>query len=303
MLIFAMTQSIIVDFNVFAFQINMRVGVIGYGNLGQYLANFILNEGAKHDLELDFIWNRSVDKVKDVKEDCILKEISDVNSRRVDLIVEVAHPQVTQDYGVLFLSVANLFIGSPTALADKKCETKLREASKTYNRAVYVPSGAFWGAQDIQKMSSLNTLSSLKVTMKKHPTAFRLVGELKKVNETLLKSSSCDPVVLYNGPVRELCPLAPNNVNTMAAAAIAAHSLGFDKVIGQLISDPSLIDWHIVEIEVKGKPSANRLSFETVTTRKNPANPGAVTGSATYGSFCNSLLQTKNQLNPGFHMC
>lgn len=40
------------------------------------------------------------------------------------------------------------------------------------------------------------------------------------------------------GPVRELCPLAPNNVNTMAAAAIAAHNLGFDKVTGSIVSDP-----------------------------------------------------------------
>ena len=31
--------------------------------------------------------------------------------------------------------------------------------------------------------------------------------------------------VLYDGPVRELCRLAPNNVNTMAVAAIAAGAL------------------------------------------------------------------------------
>ena len=40
------------------------------------------------------------------------------------------------------------------------------------------------------------------------------------------------------GPVRDLCPLAPNNVNTMAAAAIAAHNLGFDKTLGSIVSDP-----------------------------------------------------------------
>ena len=40
------------------------------------------------------------------------------------------------------------------------------------------------------------------------------------------------------GPVRELCPLAPNNVNTMACAAIAAHNLGFDGVMGCLVADP-----------------------------------------------------------------
>lgn len=32
-----------------------------------------------------------------------------------------------------------------------------------------------------------------------------------------------------SGCVRDLCPLAPNNVNTMAAAALAAHNLGLTK--------------------------------------------------------------------------
>jgi len=285
------------------YRFTMRIGVVGYGHLGQYFVDFILKEGSKHGLDLDFVWNRSVEKLKELKEDYILKEISDIKSRCVDLIVEVAHPKLTQEFGELFLSVANLFIGSPTSLADKECEKSLREACKTYNRAVFIPSGAFWGAQDIQKMATLNSLSSLKVTMKKHPSAFRLLGSLKEINDKLLQSTSNDPVVLFDGPVRELCSLAPNNVNTMAAAAIAAANLGFDQVVGRLISDPSLNDWHIVEVEVKGKPTANGLAFETVTIRKNPANPGVVTGSATYGSFCNSLLQAKNQRSPGFHMC
>jgi hypothetical protein len=45
-----------------------------------------------------------------------------------------------------------------------------------------------------------------------------------------------ESVELYRGPVRELCPLAPNNVNTMAAAAVAATNLGFDKTIGRLVA-------------------------------------------------------------------
>lgn len=37
--------------------------------------------------------------------------------------------------------------------------------------------------------------------------------------------------------MRDLCPLAPNNVNTMAAAALAAHNLGFDGVQGSIVAD------------------------------------------------------------------
>lgn len=48
---------------------------------------------------------------------------------------------------------------------------------------------------------------------------------------------------LLVGPVRDLCPLAPNNVNTMAAAALAAHNLGFDKVQGSIIADPKYVQY------------------------------------------------------------
>lgn len=62
--------------------------------------------------------------------------------------------------------------------------------------------------------------------MTKHPSSLKLNGELKKRNDEVKDK----PVVLYEGPVRELCPLAPNNVNTMAVASMAAGNLGFDKV-------------------------------------------------------------------------
>lgn len=72
---------------------------------------------------------------------------------------------------------------------------------------------------------------SLRVTMSTHPAGFRLEGRLAHV------SCSAPRTVLYEGPVRGLCPLAPRNSNTMAAAALAAPSLGFDGVIGVLVAD------------------------------------------------------------------
>lgn len=75
----------------------------------------------------------------------------------------------------------------------------------------------------------------LKITMTKHPSCFRLESPLKEKNEQV---TSGPAVTLFEGSVRNLCPLAPNNVNTMAAAAIAAHNLGFDKVQGCIVADP-----------------------------------------------------------------
>lgn len=67
--------------------------------------------------------------------------------------------------------------------------------------------------------------------MATHPDGFRLEGPLAAAHNSGPRS------VLYEGPVRGLCPFAPRNSNTMAAAALAAPSLGFDRVIGVLVAD------------------------------------------------------------------
>ena len=152
-------------------------------------------------------------------------------------------------------------------------------------------------------MANMESLHGLTVTMKKHPSSFRLEGKLKVVNDKLMQDSPATAAVtLYDGPVKELCSLAPNNVNTMAAASIAAHNLGFDKVIGRLVADPSLKKWHVVEVDVTGNTTADGNTFSVKSVRKNPAAPGAVTGSATFHSFWNSLLLARRQ-GPGIHLC
>lgn len=120
---------------------------------------------------------------------CILSE--------VDLIVEVAHPIITQQFGPRFLSKAHYAIGSPTALADQSTLDALVQAAKLYQRNVYVPCGAFWGASDIRKMANKKTLKGLRVTMKKHPDSLKLEGSLKEKLESSLPLDK--ELVLYEG--------------------------------------------------------------------------------------------------------
>lgn len=89
-------------------------------------------------------------------------------------------------------------------------------------------------------MDGLGTLTALTVTMRKHPNSFKLAeGECADRCESA-KTPGAGPVEVYRGPVRALCPIAPNNVNTMAAAALAAPTLGFDGVVGCIVADASL---------------------------------------------------------------
>ena len=49
-------------------------------------------------------------------------------------------------------------IGSPTALADPAVEEMLIREAKEGHHVLYVPAGAFWGGQDVQKMADSGTL-------------------------------------------------------------------------------------------------------------------------------------------------
>ncbi|KAF4116240.1 aspartate dehydrogenase domain-containing protein isoform X2 [Onychostoma macrolepis] len=262
----------------------LKVGIVGYGHLGQFLVEKIQKEGPEAGLQLAFVWNRNADKLRDsLPKELILHDLSDFTHRDTDVIVEVCHPKIVKEFGLRFLSHAHFLVGSPSALSDPQLEQDLCTAAKQHGKTLYVPSGALWGGQDIQKMNDSGTLRALSIRMSKHPSCFRLTGGLLSD-----WTEGEGRRVLYHGSVAELCPIAPNNVNTMAAAAIAASKLGFNGVTGEIVSDTALSDYHIVEVEITGPDG-----FTVKTVRQNPAKLGAVTGNATYNSFWSSLLVCK----------
>ncbi|EYC17310.1 hypothetical protein Y032_0031g2390 [Ancylostoma ceylanicum] len=267
-----------------------RVGVIGYGHLGQFLVTEL---NRLDNFEVVRIWNRTADEANDILP---LEQIVEETLSDIDLVVEVAHPVIIRQYADVILDSCDLFIGSPTCLADSALLDSIRSIALKKARRVLVPAGAFWGGNDIQKMADQGTLKALTITMTKHPSSFKLESPLKELNEAA-KQETDKATVLYEGPVRSLCPLAPNNVNTMAGGAIAAHNLGFDGVTARLVSDPKMIDWHVVEVEAVGPDG-----FSVTTIRKNPAKPGAVTGQLTYYSFLASIKESIYK-PVGVHIC
>ncbi|KAM5209526.1 aspartate dehydrogenase domain-containing protein isoform 2-T2 [Hipposideros larvatus] len=280
-------------------RVPQRVGVVGYGRLGQSLVSHLLTQGPELGLELVFVWNRDPGRMAgSVPPSLQLQNLTALGERHPDLVVEVAHPKIIHESGAQILRHANLLVGSPSALADQATEQKLLEASHQWNHAVFVARGALWGTEDISRLDAAGGLQSLRVTMATHPDGFRLEGPLAAAHNSGPRS------VLYEGPVRGLCPFAPRNSNTMAAAALAAPSLGFDRVIGVLVADLSLTNMHVVDVELRGPPGATGQSFAVHTHRENPAQPGAVTGSATVTAFWRSLLGCcQLPSRPGIHLC
>jgi predicted dinucleotide-utilizing enzyme len=288
-----------------------KVGVVGYGALGQFLVGKLLADtAALAAFELVFVWNRTAAAMAGaVPAGIVLDSLDDFEARGAELIVEVAHPSSSQTHARRFADAADLFVGSPTVFADAAVGGALLDHARSpgAKHSIFIPSGALWGVDDIVKMAERQTLTALTISMRKPSQSFRLEEPL----QALLAAFEAEgpggaaSVELYRGPVRGICPLAPNNVNTMAAAAIASGAgLGFDRCEAVLTADRASAA-HEITVTVTGKAPAGRDDpFTCSSTRYNPCDPKAVTASATYPSFYSSLVKTTMlQGMPGVHFC
>ena len=128
--------------------------------------------------------------------------------------------------------------------------------------------------------------------MKKHPDSlFPIEGtDSYKLNEQAKQLS--EEVVLWDGPVRDLCTIFPRNVNTIATAAICArNTLGMSKTQAILVAD-SRLEEMIIEVKARGPPtSEGKPGLRLTVLRENPSVRGEVTGPATFNSFYSSLLR------------
>jgi len=268
----------------------MKVGVLGYGGVGRFLAQRIPEE---EGLELAFVWNRTSDKLSELPKNKVL--LGDLNSSfqrfidqggEVDLIVEVAHPSVLLNSATSLLEHADLFPTSITAFAHKEGEQMLAER---YPYKIYIPGGAAWGLYDILKMRA--QIQHLEVEMEFNGNTLPLEEPLaSKLEHFMHDPTGPDKICLFDGPVRELAKLAPNNVNSMTAIAIAG--IGVDQTIGRLYA---LKQGHNHKSRIK---ISGTNGFSLFTERINHADPGSLTGKQTYQAFLASIHKAKNGLEP-----
>ncbi len=278
-------------------KIARRVGIVGYGKLGQHICRALLGDSSlTQSFELAFVWNRNPDRIgPEIPPEHRLADLDDFASRAPDLIVEVAHPTITWNYGERFLEAADCMVGSPTAFAQGETEERMRAAAARPNgHGLYIPRGALPGLEEVLRMASSGKLAGARIAMIKHPRSLNY----QQVLDPPLEATT-EPREIYSGPLRELCGLAPNNVNTMAVLAMASE-LGFDSVQARLVADPSLLH-HITEVTLLG-PDKDGLHYSLELRRSSPAAVGAVTSTATLDTFLRSTLTARGR-GDGVHFC
>ncbi len=266
----------------------IKIAILGFGKVGQSVWKTIQEQPLfKERFEVIALWNRTSTVFEDFSFPKSVKVYQNLDTliqhlKGINLVVECSHPSIVKQYAVEILKETNFFISSPTAFADGEFRQRFFQQMENNSYRCYLPLGASVGIWDVIRLDQDGQLKSLRVAMKKEPASFKITAPaiVAKMEEAQKTTTA---VTLAKAPIHEINKIAPQNTNTMSIYALAAASLGFEKCEGHIVADQSL-DAHLVELQIETKGGL-KLSL----LRDNPANRGQVTGSATFGSFLNSL--------------
>jgi aspartate dehydrogenase len=256
-----------------------RIGIIGFGYIGSYVYNRILSQ-PEHGLEVAFVHEKAKEKLKDSPTPLLLDDLHQFTERNADLVVEMAHPLVSREYGAEILRSADYMPLSLTALADAKLFSKMQETAEKNGTCLYIPHGAAVGLESLHECR--DSWKEVRVVMKKNPKNLDFSNAPKwKPDE--IKSET----ILYEGPTRQICSMFPRNVNAHAAVALAG--IGFDKTHSVLVADPSL-DVSVIEIEAKGEG----VEMKIQRANKLKGVSGVFTLAATFGAILRARSKTSH---------
>lgn len=248
-----------------------KIGIAGFGFIGSYIFEQLqLND----EIIVEAIWEPISEKTKDLDQRIICKDLEELGSRSLDLIIETAHADVVKELWPLINSGADLMVSSVTCLSDPDFRQKMEHKAKQSGQKVYLPHGAVLGLDGLRDGRAL--IDAVVVTTTKHPK------NLGMPNSNITQAEE-----IFNGSTSGACKEFPRNVNVHAAIALAG--LGFDKTQSIIIADPKTNKMQH-QIEVKGQGLNWKLEIESFSA-------GAVTGSYTPASLYNSLVTILSEQN------
>ncbi|MCS4541992.1 MAG: aspartate dehydrogenase [Euryarchaeota archaeon] len=248
----------------------MKVGLLGCGAIGTYLAKAIEN-GLVENTSLDIIHDRHIKRAQNLAQKLKTKpkialtfeEI--IDNKEIELVIEAASQEAVRIFAPAILKASkNLMIMSVGALLDEELLTNLKKMATQHNVKIFLPSGAIAGIDAI-KAAALAGIDEVTLTSKKPIKSLAdapYIAE-KKIDLSQLK----EPMLVFEGPANEAVKWFPANINVAATLSIACGKP--EKVRVKIVADPKL-DRIVHEIKIKGKTGELLLISENIPSPDNP---------------------------------
>lgn len=219
------------------------IGIIGYGYLGRSLHRALAGTG----IEVACIFNRSAEPLANLNVEVATTEagVFMATLGGLDLVVELAHPDVSRSLGERILGHTDYMPCSVAALADDALQEAMIAAAAAAGTRLLVPHGAVVGIDNLKE--ARDNWRDVSITFRKPPGSIDMAEEPED-----------DETVLFAGSVREIAKKFPRNVNAMVACALA--TVGVDRARAYFVADRRLDNTLRGEFEFTGK-DGSRLSI------------------------------------------
>ncbi len=221
----------------------LKVGVIGYGAIAQFVAQALPAINAQ--LALIIARPGRFDAARTALGSDI-KVVERLGDERPDVVVDCAgHSGLQQNGADILRAGVPLITVSIGALADPVLQDELTDAARAGGTKLCLCTGAI-GSLDAIASARFGALETVTYIGRKPPKGWKGSRAEEVVN---LDELSDQAVTHFEGSARDAALLYPKNANVAAAVALAG--LGFDETRVELIADPT-VDANIHEIRAKG---------------------------------------------------
>lgn len=209
----------------------MRIAIIGFGNIGKYLAEWISNDSC-FDLRY-IVARKEIDKENsNFKKQSIQfrKEITPDLINDVDIIIECANKDVVTQllkFPEIDRTGLKLIIISTGGLYENKLLLK-----KLNKCEIILPVGAIAGLDAIKSVN--DEITSIKLKTTKHPKSLEGAPffDNSKIDLLSIKTNQ----TIWEGKVGDAVKQFPKNINVAASIYFASK---FENLIIEIVADPN----------------------------------------------------------------
>ncbi|HET8628365.1 MAG TPA: aspartate dehydrogenase [Thermomicrobiales bacterium] len=234
----------------------LRVGLIGYGAIGQGVAR-LLRERGDADLALVAALVRDAARPRPAPAPPVVATLEALLAARPEVVVEAGGHAALRAHGPGVLRAGcDLLLLSVGALAEPGVEEALVAAARAGGSRARVVSGAI-GALDALAAAAVGGLTRVTHTARKPPLALLDPAEAARLTA---------PRELFRGSAREGALRFPESINVAAAVALAG--LGLDRTEVRVIADPA-VRRNEHEVEAEGAFGTLRFAISGVPSAEN----------------------------------